>query len=151
MILFPQWSQNRVRLILMRNTLFCWLWLVMVWCERKILLIGWISSQQNRVVHRLNHPYTVWFNQNWFVAPLHCTAGRMPSMQACASATRLEHIGTDLAMLWIYCYFTIELVWFFWHFGSVNSTVPTTCNTILHYSMKIERLVWFFLALRLSK
>ena len=46
--------------------LFCWLlaadgglcwfvvrenywWLVLVWCERKIMLVGWISSQQNMV------------------------------------------------------------------------------------------------------
>ena len=24
-------------------------WLVLVWCERKILLVGWNSSQHNRV------------------------------------------------------------------------------------------------------
>ena len=33
---------------------YCW-WLALVWCERKMMLVGWRSSQQNR----LNGSYTV--------------------------------------------------------------------------------------------
>ena len=38
-------------------------WLVLVWCERKILLVGWRNSQQNRVlvleIHRHHQVHMV--------------------------------------------------------------------------------------------